>query len=140
MKTPGWFRRRWVPVWEHQAILDSRAVIITEHNKLSTRHAAVCVKLTGETAARHAAEVALGEQMSASRLIRGSVSTFETVDGRGRTLRINVVIDDRALFEMRDTLLVREAIIHEALYKVEHGIRTLDFTLAVDLMKEEQPL
>jgi hypothetical protein len=133
----AWFRKRWIPAWEHEAVLNSRATSITMYNKLLADYAATATTLAKETAARLAAEEALDEQMKASRFVRGRVATYRTVDGRGRTLRLDVVIDDRVLFEARDTLMVREAIIHQALYKVEHGIRTLDFTLAVDLTKEK---
>lgn len=143
----AWFHKRWVPAWQHDAVLRSRATIITLHNELSAdyattkeRFAATMTTLTKETAARAQAEERLEHHMKLCDIVRATASQFrQPHDPLRRQLRLDLFVDDRMIYAMVDDpghTTLRGYLAKEAAWKMEAAVQTIDFALAGSVMKE----
>ena len=82
-------------------------------------------------------EERLAKHMEASKFVaaRGDVS-YDFAHGviGARRLRLEILVDDRVLYNAVDTNAVRDAVAREAAYKAKQAILSLDFALARAVM------
>lgn len=100
-----------------------------------------CTGQVQDETRRHAeTAAALAAHLEASELVMAHVWEYPDLSlgaRGGRLLRLDITIDDRVIHWADHAPHVIDAIVREAQYKTERGIRSLDFALAASVMKEK---